>query len=163
MRTMRILVPLLMVLLGACGKNTPENLCQRFFSPYPDHISGRERTNVNAPLLDAMSHYAKKEYAEAIPLLQKIVERDMRNSAARMYLINALLAEGDPYKAEMHLDFMENYKDRNFKDQVEWYNALSWLCEGNTEMAMKQAQYIAAQPHTYRKQAAELAKALEKR
>lgn len=160
---MRILVPLLMVLLGACGKNTPENLCQRFFSPYPDHISGRERTNVNAPLLDAMSHYAKKEYAEAIPLLQKIVERDMRNSAARMYLINALLAEGDPYKAEMHLDFMENYKDRNFKDQVEWYNALSWLCEGNTEMAMKQAQYISAQPHTYRKQAAELAKALEKR
>ena len=40
---------------------------------------------------------------------------------ARMYMASAQLAIGDPYKAEMHLDFMENYKDRSFSDQVEWY------------------------------------------
>ena len=79
---------------------------------------------------------------------------------ARMYMASAQLAIGDPYKAEMHLDFMENYKDRSFSDQVEWYNALCWLCEGDTARAAKQARWIASRPQTYRKEAQELAKAI---
>ncbi|HMN05406.1 MAG TPA: hypothetical protein PKD45_06735 [Flavobacteriales bacterium] len=153
-------VPLLVFLLASCGPSSPEALCGRFFTPYPDVISQRERTPINATFLDAMALYSGGKYAEVIPLLEHVVDKDMRNSSARMYLVSAYLAVGEPYKAEMHLDFLENYRDRNFGDQVDWYNALCWLCEGNTEKAKQQAEYIAGRPHTYRKEAAELAKAL---
>ncbi|MCC6840283.1 MAG: tetratricopeptide repeat protein [Flavobacteriales bacterium] len=148
----------LLLVLGACSGNSTR--CNRFFTPYPDLVSQRQRTAANGRFLDAMALYATGDYQQAIPGLQQEVERDPRNIAARLYLVNALLAVGDPYKAEMHLDFMENDRDRNYRDQVDWYNALCWLCEGNLEQAREQALRIAERPHTYRKEAAELAKAL---
>ncbi|MBP8824771.1 MAG: tetratricopeptide repeat protein [Flavobacteriales bacterium] len=150
----------LALFLTICSCSESEQLCNRFFSPYPDLVSQRQRNPLNGDFLDAMALYADKDYAEAIPALQQVVERDARNTAARFYLVNAILAEGDPYKAEMHLDFMENYRDRNYSDQVDWYNALCWLCEGNADKAREQAEWIAGRAHTYRTQAAELAEAL---
>ncbi len=160
---MRLFAPLAFCLIAlSCTSSDPAALCDRFFTPYPDHVSQRPRTARNADLLDAMALYSNKEYKQAIIGFQRAVDRDSRNMAARLYLVNSLLAEGDPYKAEMHLDFMENDKDRSYSDQVDWYNALCWLCEGNTERATKQAQWIASRPHTYRREASKLAKALKK-
>jgi hypothetical protein len=110
-----------------------------------------------------MALYSDQDYKQAITGLQRVVDRDARNVTARIYLISALLAAGDPYKAEMHLDFMESYQDRSYSDQVDWYNAMCWLCEGNNERALKQAEWIASRPHTYRTQAADLVRALNKR
>lgn len=153
-------VPVLAALLFSCTTPSEESLCKRFFTPYPDMVTQRERTPLNSAFLDAMEMYVKGNYAHAIPILEEEVNRDPRNISARMYLVSALLAEGEPYRAEMHLDFMENYRDKNYRDQVEWYNALCWLCEGNLEKAAQQARYIAARKHTYSKEAAELAAAL---
>jgi len=161
---MRLLAPFfLFAALCSCTSSDPASLCDRFFTPYPDHVGQRTRTARNAALIDAMALYTQKDYKEAITGLQRIVDRDPRDVTARFYLINSLLAAGDPYKAEMHLDFMENYRDRSYSDQVEWYNALCWLCEGNTDRALKQAEWIASRPHTYRTQAADLVKALNNR
>lgn len=137
-----------------------ESLCDRFFTPYPDVITQRERTPLNSAFMDAMEMYVNGNYAHAIPILEEVVHRNPRNNSARMYLVSALLAEKDPYRAEMHLDFLENYRDKSYRDQVEWYNALCWLCEGNLDKAAQQARYIAAKPHTYRHEAAQLAQAL---
>lgn len=158
MRT--LLAPVLALVLFSCTSSGPERLCKRFFTPYPDMLGQRARTAHNGELLDAMALYAKGDFQAAISPLQQVVEKDPRNSMARLYLVSSLLATGDPYKAEMHLDFLENYKDRNYADQVDWYNALCWLCEGNTKRAAVQAKWIAGRPHTYRKEAAELAQAL---
>ena len=159
---MRVFAPLAFCLVAlSCTSSDPAVLCDRFFSPYPDLVSQRPRTARNAALMDAMAFYSAKDYTQAISGLQQVVDRDSRDITARFYLINALLAEGDPYKAEMHLDFMENDMSRSYSDQVEWYNALCWLCEGNTERAAKQAECIASRPHTYRKEAADPAKALK--
>ena len=159
---MRLLVPLVFCLVAlSCTSSDPAALCDRFFTPYPDYVSERPRTARNADLLDGMALYSKKDYKQAITGLQRAVDLDSRNLAARFYLVNALLAEGEPYKAEMHLDFMENDKDRSYSDQVDWYNTLCWLCEGNTERAEKHAEWIASRPHTYRNDARKLAKALK--
>lgn len=161
---MRLLAPFVLTLIAfSCTTNDPASLCDRFFTPYPDHVSDRPRNGLNAPLVDAMAFYANKDYEKAITGLQYVLDRDAYNMTARMYMASAQLAVGDPYKAEMHLDFMENYKDRSFSDQVEWYNALCWLCEGDTARAAKQARWIASRPQTYRKQAQELADALTKK
>lgn len=153
-------IPIVAVVLFSCTPSDQGSLCKRFYTPYPDMVTQRERTPLNSAFLDAMKMYVNEEYAQAIPILEDEVHRDPRNIAARMYLVSALLAEDDPYRAEMHLDFMENYRDKSYRDQVEWYNALCWLCEGNLEKAAQQARYISARPHTYRQQATELAKAL---
>jgi thioredoxin-like negative regulator of GroEL len=135
-------------------------LCERFYSPYPDLVSGRTRTGANSVFLDAMAHYSQKDYPAAIEGLQRVLERNAGDMTARLYMASAQLAAGDPYKAEMHLDFMENSRGADYKDQVEWYNALCWLCEGDTAKAAQQARWIASRPQTYRKQARELADAL---
>lgn len=154
------LLSCIILLLTSCSSSDPASLCDRFFTPYPDHISGRQRTASNAELVDAMAFYSDKDYDKAIVGLQRVLDKDISNVNARMYMANAQLAVGDPYTAEMHLDFMENYHDRNFQDQVEWYNALCWLCEGDTSRAGPQARWIASRPHTYRSEARQLADAL---
>lgn len=158
---MRRLAPFALALIAfSCTSKDPASLCKRFYTPYPDLLSQRARTTANADLLDAMALYSNKDYPGAITGLQRVIDHDAYNLNARMYMASAQLAAGDPYKAEMHLDFMENYKDRSFSDQVEWYNALCWLCEGDTAKARKQAVWIASRPQTYRKEAQELADAL---
>jgi hypothetical protein len=158
-----LLVPALAILVSSCSHNDPASLCERFFSPYPDLVSGRTRTAANAELLDAMAHYSQQDYPAAIEGLQRVLDRDAGDMTARLYMASAQLAAGDPYKAEMHLDFLENPRASSYKDQVEWYNALSWLCEGDTAKAAQQARWIASRPQTYRKQAQELADALSKK
>ena len=154
---------LLAILVSSCTQSDPASLCERFYSPYPDMVSGRTRTGANSEMLDAMAHYSQKDYPAAIEGLQRILDRDAGDMTARLYMASAQLAAGDPYKAEMHLDFMENVRASSFRDQVEWYDALCWLCEGDTAKAAQQARWIASRPQTYRKQAQDLADALSKK
>ena len=144
--------------LFACTKKEP---CDRFFEPYPDIIGQRTATPKNQLLMSAMEAYKAGDYTTARDLFQRVIDENYDDQAARLYLVSSLLALHDPYKAEMHLDFLERTHDHGFQDQVDWYNALCWLCSGQTDRALKQAQWIAARPsHTYKKRAAELAEVL---
>lgn len=161
---MRLKAPFIIALLAlSCSSNDPASLCERFFEPYPDRVSDRQRSPANADLLDAMALYSDKDYEKAIIGFSRVLDKDPGNASARLYMANAQLAAGHPYKAEMHLDFMEHLKNRSYSDQVEWYNALCWICEGDTAKAAQQARWIASRPHTYRKEAGELAKAISKK
>jgi thioredoxin-like negative regulator of GroEL len=159
-RHMRKGVLLILVAAGlfACTK---KDLCERFFEPYPDIIGEREATPKNQILMSAMAAYKAGDFTMARDGFQRVIDENYNDQAARVYLVSCLLALKDPYKAEMHLDFLERTHDRAFQDQVDWYNALCWVCSSQTERALKQAQWIAAKPaHTYKQQAAELAEAL---
>jgi tetratricopeptide (TPR) repeat protein len=150
----------LTVLLAACG-GTDTTLCRSFYMPYPDFVSQRQRSTRNAPLLDAMAAYNSGNFPEAAAGLSQVIDADASDKAARMYLASALLGAGEPYKAEMHLDFLERDPSSGFKDQVEWYNALCWLCSGQYERALLQAQAITRAPaHTYKTEATDLVKTL---
>lgn len=90
-----------------------------------------------------------------------MVEKSPDDRLARLYLASALLGAGEPYKAEMHLDFLERVPGATFKDQTEWYNTLCWLCSGQNDRAAQEAARIAALPsHTYKKEAASLSEEL---
>ena len=144
----------------ACGPNK-DDLCTRFYAPYPNHIGERPRPALNAPLLDAMTGYDKGDFATAAAGLNAVIEKDAGDRMARLYLASALLGSGEPYKAEMHLDFLERVPGAVFKDQTEWYNALCWLCSEQQGRALAEAQRIAQQPaHTYTVEARAMAEAL---
>ncbi len=148
------------VLLLACGTNE-DDLCARFYEPYPNHIGERPRNDKNAPLLDAMAAYDHGDYAAASAGLSAVIEKDAGDRLARLYLASALLGAGEPYKAEMHLDFLERIPGETFKDQTEWFNTLCWLCSGQTDRARTECARIAAQPlHTYKENAQALNQAL---
>ncbi len=149
-----------LVFLFACGSKE-KDLCTRFYSPYPNHIGERPRTALSAPLLDAMALYDKGDYAAAATGLSAVIEKDAGERLARLYLASALLGSGEPYKAEMHLDFLERVPGATFKDQTQWFNTLCWLCSGQNARALTEAERIAGQPaHTYKAEARALAEAL---
>lgn len=152
------LLPL--IALSACGGGS-EDLCTRFYAPYPNHIGERPRTAQNGALLDAMSAYDHGDFATAAARLDTVIKNDAQDRLARLYLASALLGAGEPYKAEMHLDFLERVPGATFKDQTQWYNTLCWLCSGQQDRALSEAQRIAGQPaHTYKAEARALADAL---
>lgn len=149
-----------MLVLCACASDKGD-LCTRFYEPYPNTVGERPRTEANAALLDAMAAYDRGDFATAAAGLSAVIDRDADDRMARLYLANALLGAGDPYKAEMHLDFLERAPGEVFKDQTEWYNTLCWLCSGQTDRALKESLNIAGRPaHTYKAQARALADAL---
>lgn len=147
---------ILLFLVSGCG-TVDTTLCKQFYKPYPDFVGQRQRTRQNAPFIDAMALYNQGDLARASVELRKVIDQEPQNYAARMYLVSALLGTGEPYKAEMHLDFLERQGGAGFMDQVDWYNALCWLCSGQYERAMRQAMKIdQARSHTYKAEAHEL-------
>ena len=143
-------------LVSGCGA-VDTTLCKQFYKPYPDYVGQRQRTRQNAQLIDAMTLYNQGDLSGASVELRKVIDKEPQNYAARMYLVSALLGSGEPYKAEMHLDFLERQGGAGFMDQVDWYNAVCWLCSGQYERAMHQAMKIdQARAHTYKAEAHEL-------
>lgn len=145
--------------LSACGGQ--QDLCQRFFEPYPDLISGRMRTEQNAALLSAMRQYGEGEYGKAAEGLESILRIGARSPQERVYLACCYLALGRPYDAEYQLDRVESAPEKDYKDVADWYNALCWLCSGQEERAREQARRIMDAPaHAYKQQARDLVEAL---
>ncbi len=142
---------------SGCGGGT-SSLCERYFEPYPDMVSGRVANNVNSTYIDAMQAYAEGDFAKAATGLEQYLQTPRRDADPRLYLACAYLATGDPFKAELQLDHISNSGINEFNDQVDWYNALCLLCGGQAERALAQAEWIAARArHTYKEQAARLA------
>jgi len=162
-RTMRRSLFLLLVILSACGdRGSTDDLCTRTFTPYPDLVSNRIRSNENGALIDAMALYAQQDYAGAAVGLETCLKRRDADKLARLYLACSYLALDRPFDAELQLDHLEHSTLKEaFRDQCEWYTVVCWLCSDQKDRALEGAQAIAeAARHTYRKQAAELVKAL---
>ncbi len=149
------------LLVHACSGPATDP-CATFFTPYPDLYSSTERNANNARFLDALAPYQAKDYAAAATSLEAYVRITGANPMARLYLASSLLAIGKPYDAEMHLDVFERSRLKEAGDEAEWFTLLCWVCSGQKDRALPEARRIAAQKlHTYREQAAALAKALE--
>lgn len=149
-----IFLPLL-ILFAACGPR--ETLCESHFSPYPDAVSGRVRTAENAALLDGMSAYARGDFSAAVPALSTYLAAKEHDGQARLYLAVSSIAIGEPFQAELQLDFMDREDVNSFNDQIEWYRALCLVCSDQHDRALQAATAIASsERHTYKAEAAHL-------
>lgn len=145
-----------LALIG-CGGSTQEQLCGEFFEPYPDMISDRTRTPLNATYVDGMAQYAAGDYASARDSITKFLRIQRADLTGYMYLASAYLALGDPDKAELQLDHLGRANLLHYDDQIEWYRVLCWVCGGQLERARVGAQRIAeGSAHTYRSEAKKL-------
>lgn len=160
MKSRSFVLVLVILMLQACSGPSGDP-CSTFFTPYPDLYSTTERTKNNERFLDALAPYQAKDYEAATTTLASYVRVSGANPMARLYLASALLATGKPYEAEMHLDAFERSRLKEARDEAEWYTLLCWVCSGQKDRALLEAQRIAAERlHTYNTQASALAKAL---
>jgi thioredoxin-like negative regulator of GroEL len=148
-------------ILSACGGGEPDDLCKRFFKPYPDLRSATRADGGNGAYVEAMALYRNGDFQAAGQALKDYVGRKAPQKDAYLYLANCELANGHPYEAELALDKLEQSNLRGFADQAEWYTVLCWLCSGQRDRARAGAEAIASRRQTYRSEAAELAKALD--
>ncbi|MEZ4740128.1 MAG: hypothetical protein R2818_12440 [Flavobacteriales bacterium] len=160
MRWTSLLFPLLFV---ACAgpSGSDADACSRYFVPYEDHVSQRERNTLNNDYMDAMALYRKADYAGARDGLVQYLSRKGGEKSAYMYLACCYLALGEPFEAELQLDHLERSSTLQYSDQVEWYTVLCWLCSDQLPRARKGAEVIAGKKaHTYRAEAIRLMKEL---
>jgi predicted Zn-dependent protease len=151
-----------LMLLAGCAPSDRSDPCKAFFTPYPDLYADVERNAENAAFLDAMSYYRNGDHARAVEGLSDYARRKGSNRIALLYLANSLLATGRPFDAELQLDHLDRTRLKGTRDENEWYTLLCWVCSGQLERALPEAQRIAGMKrHTYSKEAAELVTALE--
>jgi hypothetical protein len=154
MRWIWTILPVL--LLAGCG-NKNEELCAKIFVPYPDMISQRARTPLNATYIDGMVEYSKGNYAAARDSIEKFIDVQRADLTGYMYLACSYIALGDPYKAELQLDHLGKRDILYYDDQVEWYTVVCWVCSGQLDRARVGAERIVAKgTHTYFKEAKKL-------
>ncbi|MBL7951043.1 MAG: hypothetical protein JNM62_04930 [Flavobacteriales bacterium] len=146
------------VVLIGCGEGTSgTDLCKKVFVPYPDMISQRTRTHMNATYVDGMAEYSQGNYAAARDSIEKFLRVQRADVTGYMYLACSYIALGDPYKAELQLDHLEKRDILHYDDQIEWYTVVCWLCSGQTDRARAGAERIVSEgTHTYVREAKEL-------
>ena len=156
-----VLASAVSMVLAGCGGSAQEELCAEFFEPYPDMISDRTKTPLNATYVDGMARYAAGDYAAARDSLTKFLKIQRADLTGYIYLASAYLALGDPDKAELQLDHLGRANLLHYDDQIEWYRVVCWVCGGQLERARGGAQRIAdGSAHTYRSEAKKLLKRL---
>lgn len=156
-----VLGSLFAVVLAGCGSSSQEELCAEFFEPYPDMISDRTRTHLNATYVDGMVQYAAGNYEAARDSINRFLKIQRADRTGYIYLASAYLALGDPDKAELQLDHLGRANLLHYDDQIEWYRVVCWVCGGQLERARGAAQRIAdGSAHTYRSEAKKLLKRL---
>lgn len=150
-------------LFFSCGPKAPEgSLCERTFEPYPDIVSSRTRTHLNEAYLDAMALYNRGDYAGARDGFIHFLKVQRAELTPYIYLASSYLALGEPYEAELQLDHLQRSNILQFRDQIEWYRVVCWVCSDQLDRARVGAQKIVtAKAHTYSNEARALLKQLD--
>src|SRR5688572_4304382 len=155
---------LVMLLMHSCDQAEKKDLCDRYFEPYPDLISTRLSADpMDTAYVNAMRHYSAGEFDRAANGLSGYIQQRGFEKSAHLYLGMCLLAMDLPYDAELQFDHLENSRVKDFRDQTEWYTLLCWVCSEQNARAHTEARRIAAaEHHTYKKAATQLADDLDR-
>ena len=138
-----------------------EQLFAENFKPYVSSIGQIERSTPAKDLLSrAFQHYDNQEYSQAILLFEQV--NDKNKDIAAFYKANTLLVEGKVASALPIFEALTNQDTFVFKQQTEWYLALSFLKENRVVECQALLQKIAQTPqHPFHKEAINLLTRLE--
>jgi len=125
-------------------KKSTEQLYITYYEPYEDLISGRSNEADNANVVLALVYYNQKEYSKVIKQLNTI---NIRNKPLlQLYAGISYLNINDFKKA--HSTFESIITGNNlFQVEALWYNALTYLKEGNTKKSKLILKKIIATPN----------------
>ena len=128
-------ISLLMVL-----KMDQENSAQKIFAENFKPDPGLPTTmgkNSDYEFYSGMVSYKQKKYAEAISQWEPLYEAAPQNDTFTYFLGVAHLAHGDTQQAEKYLELSSDKKDTAFKEETDYYLALTYLKENKVKEAKK--------------------------
>ena len=147
-----ILIPAIYVLTGP--GQTSEALFLSYYQPYDELIISRsnEVDSLNLLLADGMEAYNRKAYEQCSDLLIQYLQKQPDAHRVALYLAIAQL-ELD-LKDQAEDNFTRAQKDPIFKQQAQWYQALSYLKFSETRKAKLLLESIINTENHYRKKEA---------
>lgn len=116
---------------------SPEDLYQKYYSPYDTDVvlrsSGSDRTNLDK----AIRNYSRGNYTKAIALLEETLRKDPANNLALFYRGLAALGTSDGMIAIPSFEAIPDDWNSPFIEHRNWYLALALLREQRIQEAMK--------------------------
>ncbi len=149
-----LLIPLYLVL---DYNRKPSKLFTAYFTPYQSVTVAS-----GDPLAQAMQEYQQQNYAQALPILEKMLSQDGNQDTTLFYQGNSSLALGKTDEAIASFARITASPGNPFYHEAQWYLALAYLKEKQTSAARNQLQAITADnSHPYYNRAAELLQKLK--
>lgn len=137
----------------------PKDLVSMYYKPYDSYINVRSgNINTDDIFIKALMKYEKKDYNEAIFLLNKVLEVDNNNVASLFYL-GVSYVETDRFADAFNaFNKIVDHGDNLFVDQAKWYLGLTYLKSNEKDKAKVQFAEIADSQSFYKDKAKELLK-----
>ena len=135
------------------GNPSNQDLFLSYYQPYEEMITTRGNTSdsLNLLLIEGMEAYSRKSYEECSSLLQSYLDQQP-DARVSLYLAIAQLELNQAQAAEAN--FIQARQDPIFRQQAQWYQALSYLKFSETEKAKDLLGEIVGQQGHYRNQEA---------
>ncbi len=134
-----------------------QELAMSAYEPYPDRLNVRGEQEISATLVEGMQAYGQQDYAQAISLLSQVPESDSLYLPTRFYLGNAYLSHQQAKEAVEVFSRLQSNPDNLFREATDWYLALAYLANGQTEQGKILLQALANNDeHSYQARAQEL-------
>jgi tetratricopeptide (TPR) repeat protein len=149
-----LLVPLYLI-LGPGRRD--DKLFAAYFKPYQG-VS----VQAGAPLAQAMQEYQQRDYAQALPILERLLGEGSAEDTTLFFKGNASLAlEQTPGAISSFRQIIANPK-HPFYREAQWYLALAYLQDGSADEAKTQLQSFSSDAsHPHHEEATELLKKLK--
>ena len=132
------------------GNPTSEELFLSYYQPYEELITTRgydDSDSLSMLLIEGMEAYNRKSYGECSQLLESYLARQS-DARVSLYLAIAQLELNQAESAEANFQLAR--EDPLFREQAQWYQALSYLKFTNLEKAKDVLEDIVSQEGHYR-------------
>ena len=132
-------------------KPTSEELFLAYYEPYEELLTSRSNTSDSITVLlnDGLNAYNQGKYRECSDMLKSYLNLNPQDHKVALYLAIAQL-EIDQ-KEEAEANFVRAQQDPVFKQQAQWYQALSYLKFSESEKAKALLEAISSTGGHYRK------------
>lgn len=136
------------------GRETAsEKLFAEYYQLYPNIASSVRGEQTEGKLQDALQQYDAGDFKAALALLQEILVVEPGHAMANFYAGVCYLKLNEASKALANLQQVIEQKDERLAEPAEWYLALAYLQQNDTEKTRVLLNSIIAKKHIYKEQA----------
>lgn len=118
-------------------------LFERYYKAPVLSITVRSDIAMDKLYHDAVTHFNKGEFGDALILFEQVIELDKNNMKAHLATGISSLEINQTQKAEESLETVINHNDNLYVDQAEWFLGLCYLKTNDTDRARDQFDMIA--------------------
>lgn len=137
-------------------KSNSVRLFEEYYKPYPNIVPMVRGSESDFGLKAAMVLYNAGNYEQAVTEFDRILSSDTNNEKALFYKGISLLSLGNADQAAFNFKQVLSKDESRLKNQSEWYLALSYLLNDNSQKAESLLTKIISENNYYSGSASEL-------